>query len=386
MPLSKMSFIFRSAVVFLALVIACLSLSTTVSAQTLTELREKQETLEAQKTENDEKLRELENDIEEKTAHCEVLLVQMEDLQLEIEELQLKATALDIEISDREDDIAVKQSGIDENTELLKKRIRALYVSGDATAIELVLSSEDLLDFSEKVQVIKAVTEHDRVLIDELVDEMTLVREELSLLKLQKEELSDTKADLEEKSILLSDLYSQAVQLLTDAENAEFEARENGELISVQLKENESAIKKLEAQISRENSISLAGTGFEGTGSFAWPIPGYSYLSCYFGSGGHRGIDVAGGNINGKPIVATDSGVVTFAGWHNSYGYCVFISHGNGYETRYAHMSALATGTGALVERGQVIGNVGSTGNSTGPHLHFEVIYNGSLVNPMNYF
>lgn len=88
----------------------------------------------------------------------------------------------------------------------------------------------------------------------------------------------------------------------------------------------------------------------------------------------------------GKPIVAADGGKVIYSAWMDSYGYCVFIDHGNGYSTRYAHASALACSVGDTVSPGQTIAYVGSTGNSTGPHLHFEVIYYGSTTNPFNYF
>ena len=98
-----------------------------------------------------------------------------------------------------------------------------------------------------------------------------------------------------------------------------------------------------------------SGVGYIGTGSFVWPMPGYTYITCYYGDGGHRGIDIAGGGIYGKPIVAADGGKVIYSDWMDSYGYCVFIDHGNGYSTRYAHASALACSVGDTVSPGQTI-------------------------------
>ena len=118
---------------------------------------------------------------------------------------------------------------------------------------------------------------------------------------------------------------------------------------------------------------------------FLWPMPGYDYITCDFGSG-HRGIDIAGKGIYGEPITAADGGTVTYSAWMNSYGYCVFIDHGNGYTTRYAHASALNCTAGDTVIPGQTIAYVGSTGNSTGPHLHFEILYDGVLQDPFDYF
>lgn len=116
-----------------------------------------------------------------------------------------------------------------------------------------------------------------------------------------------------------------------------------------------------------------------------WPMPGYTCITCFYG-GGHRGVDIAGGGIYGEPIVAAGRGTVTYSGWMDSYGNCVFIDHGDGITTRYAHASAVACSAGDTVRQGETIAYVGSTGYSTGPHLHFEVLDDGSTTDPFNYF
>ncbi len=119
-----------------------------------------------------------------------------------------------------------------------------------------------------------------------------------------------------------------------------------------------------------------------GTGRFGWPVSGRITQKYY---ARHPGIDVAA--PKGTPVLAADAGYVTFAGWDNervSYGYMILINHGNGYVTRYAHLSAFIVSVGASVKKGQLIGRVGSTGNSTGPHLHFEVIRGGGRLNPFS--
>jgi len=117
-------------------------------------------------------------------------------------------------------------------------------------------------------------------------------------------------------------------------------------------------------------------------GSFIWPTAG-GYISCYYGSGGHKGMDIA--NSYGKPIYASMAGKVVVSGWYYSYGKCVVIDHGNGVRTLYGHCSSLNVSVGQSVSQGQVIGQVGSTGYSTGNHVHFEVQINGSTRNPLNY-
>ena len=144
---------------------------------------------------------------------------------------------------------------------------------------------------------------------------------------------------------------------------------------------------------SQAQGGSSGSGGYTSTGNFTWPVPGFTRLTTQFQEwtygGYHRGIDIAstgGRSIYGAPIVAADSGKVIKAGWNNSYGNCVYIDHGGGYVTRYAHASSLAVSQGQTVTKGQTIAYVGNTGDSFGAHLHFEVILNGTLQNPMNYF
>lgn len=125
--------------------------------------------------------------------------------------------------------------------------------------------------------------------------------------------------------------------------------------------------------------------GAVGTGTFVWPTS-LHYLSGfdYSPETNHPAIDIAG--QIGNPIYAVDSGVVVYAGWNDwGYGNMVVIDHGNGWQSLYAHQSVINVGCGVSVEQGQIIGNVGSTGNSSGPHLHFELMYNGAKVNPHDY-
>lgn len=120
-----------------------------------------------------------------------------------------------------------------------------------------------------------------------------------------------------------------------------------------------------------------------GSGSFIWPVPNYTYVSRWMGNG-HRGADICA--PYGTTIIASDSGTVIAAGWHYSYGNYVEIDHGNGYKTLYGHMSSIAVTQGQAVSQGDKIGEVGSTGNSTGNHCHFEMIYNGSLFSAQTLF
>jgi murein DD-endopeptidase MepM/ murein hydrolase activator NlpD len=132
-----------------------------------------------------------------------------------------------------------------------------------------------------------------------------------------------------------------------------------------------------------EGSCGSVYEGAIGNGTFVWPTANRS-ISGYGFSEIHRAIDIGG--TTGDSIVASDGGVIVFAGWSNyGYGYLIVIDHGNGYQTAYAHLSAVAVTCGQSVFQGGYIGAMGSTGNSTGPHLHYELIYNGAKLNPLEF-
>ena len=138
----------------------------------------------------------------------------------------------------------------------------------------------------------------------------------------------------------------------------------------------------------RPSLLALCGGIAVADGELCWPLPGHTYISCHFGevdafgNAGHRGTDIPA--PEGTPILAAHSGTVLVSGWNDNYGNQVLLDNGAGLSTRYAHMTQTAVTAGEAVTAGQVIGYVGSTGDSTGNHLHFEVMQNGVRVNPMD--
>ena len=162
-----------------------------------------------------------------------------------------------------------------------------------------------------------------------------------------------------------------------------------GEVVSTRVVDVQLVQAAVPEVIHRGTRLKSGMIGRLGTGSFLWPVPGYSGISRWASLPyGHRGVDITA--PYGTPIYAADAGTVIAAQWHNhptmSWGYYVEIDHGNGYKTLYAHMSSFVVQAGQTVEKGQLIGYVGATGAATGSHCHFEMYYNNALISARNVF
>ena len=340
---------------------------------------------------------------------------QIDTLEAQIEDKNAEIDQLEGNIGQLEDDIAEKQVEIDDTYELFKTRMVALYQAGETSSLAMLLSSDSFGDFVTNIRLMQAVSKSDEELVDTLrsqKEEQEVQKQAVEEYKVEVEDaLEQIEADeeqiilqREEKKIAQSGLeeaYSKSKTAQEDLEalRAQYENDLDGMLaeeaaVEAELQEfyAEQARQQAAAQQSSSGSSSSSSSQQQivdtGDLSFRWPLPGYSYISSPFGSrwgGWHTGIDISGGGVYGASIVAAEAGTVIMSQWYSTYGNCVIVDHGGGYSTLYAHMSGYAVSVGDYVSKGQTIGYVGSTGNSTGPHLHFEVRVNGTAQNPQNY-
>lgn len=271
--------------------------------------------------------------------------------------------------------------GCVENKEALEKQLNGLLVTDG-----LKCNKEDKPEFTNKIAIEDELFNKDSILkVDDIVskckDKLT-VRLETTLLKNSDINFKTTN----KKDSGKYDDYKKVTQkgikgVKTDTYKVVYV---NGKEESKDIISSEVTKKPVEEKVTIGTKCKGVGTG-----SFMWPVPYTKNITSYYGSRWgtvHRGIDISSGGIQGQNIVASDTGRVTFSGIDNSgYGYYVIISHDNGYETLYAHCSQLYVSQGDTVRKGDKIAAVGSTGDSTGSHLHFEVIKNGSKLNPMDY-
>lgn len=385
----------------LALVLAvCVAQGTGGSAiaATLTELQQEQARLEQEKKENDAKLAELKADQSKQQEYKNTLDAQMQNLQSQIDGLNTQINDLDASISEKNAAIAEKQENIDRDVETLKERLCAIYMMGDASTLEIILQSESVIDMAQKVELLNMITEHDTKMIQQLSADMEAIADEKAEIESQKEEVAAARTELEAKGSELASVQAEAERVLEELNQSVESVQAESDRIAKEKAQASAEIdqwwKDYYAQQAAQNNGSSGGSsgssgsgGYVSTGNFTWPVPGFTNISCGYSSG-HKAIDISGGGrtIYGTPIVAADSGKVVTATYHYSYGNYVMIDHGGGYSTLYAHASSLAVSAGQTVTKGQTIAYVGSTGNSTGPHLHFEVRVNGNRQNPFNWF
>lgn len=353
----------------------------------------KKQELEQKNAELSQALEEAKQNAEDQEALHQAYQDKIDVLDQQIEEAYAQVSQLDEEINDLQSQISNREGSIEKNTELLKERIRAIYMAGETSTLDIILGAEDFSDFLDKASLLQTVTSHDVTLIETIQQQLSEIQEEKDEIEAKRTEAADKKTELDGQQEELTRLLEENQVILEELYGVQQEAQDK-------VDENDAELQAIEAQISAYYTPQQpAGGQSQGQtpnysgGAFVWPAPGFYLLTSEWnedrGSYNHGAIDIAGGGIYGTPVVAAADGTVVFSsagGWGGGYGTYLMIDHGGGVSTLYAHMSGLAVSQGAAVSAGQVIGYVGSTGDSSGPHLHFEVREYGTKVNPMNYF
>ncbi|MBR5232998.1 MAG: peptidoglycan DD-metalloendopeptidase family protein [Clostridia bacterium] len=331
----------------------------------------------------------------------------IDDYEAQNEELEKQIDELNDQIDECNRQIEEKNKEIEDKYEELKGLIRTNFINGETSALEVLLLSDDFSDYLTKVQFLSSLADYENGLINGINDDIDTINDTVAQIDKDKESIREMQGEIDKKI--------EEIEKLQDAveENrAKVEANQN--VIEEKVSQNsnylaslnnESAeykamIKEYEAEIARfdrQIEALLQTNGSSGSGilnNSSGLICPLQYSGTYVSSPFYRNSDgsyhgaldlcVYGGSY-GKNISAAEAGTVITASYHWSYGNYVVVDHGNGLSTLYAHASSLAVSAGQTVSKGQTIAYVGSTGNSTGPHLHFEVRINGSRVNPANY-
>lgn len=403
-----------SLIMSLVLVITSFSFGMTAQADNTSELNSKREKIQdeiddaqsqldklsAEKSKTEEYLSTLRSKINLLQDKIDNLENDKSALQAEIDAIQNKINETKTEINNVQNEIDKKQAEFDESYEDYCQRLRAMYVSGSASTLEVLLTCSDMSAMLTRSQMIKSVSEQDSQTLDNLMKKMEEIESKKQELEIKINELNEDNANLESDKKILQDRIDEidvskseldkeaekCNELMRELSSQSTEYMELIETDREKLQEVENEIRAAAARASSGGG-SISGSYGSGSGVLGYPTDSRSISAGYpyYSSGGyHGGIDFP--VSTGSNVYAAASGTVILVKYLNySYGYHVMIDHGDGLSTLYAHNSQILVSVGQQVSAGQVIALSGSTGNSTGPHCHFEVRVNGNQVNPFNY-
>lgn len=431
----------KRIVSWICVLVLCLSSMTTVLANEIDQHKSEKEEINQDITVTKERLDQVKSEQNKVSSQLEAI---DRDLKVKEDELANIEKKLDDTIAllkKTREELKRAEDEAHKYEELMADRLNAMYMAGNTSYMELLFEAKSLNEFLDKLEMIKFMVTYDNEVFDKMVELKEAVSQKEEELTVQEETIKETKADItKQKSLIefkkqerlqvMSNLQEEAQGYEKDLEKLEQASKDLETTIQRLIKEQEEQRrkeeekKKQEEKRRKEEQQKLAeqqnnknegkkaqtdnnggskdrgsgnkdqGRGSSNGGAMIWPAPGFNHISSYFGTRphpvtgekkSHRGIDISGGGISGQNAVAADGGTVIISQYSSSYGNYVVIDHGGGLTTTYAHGSKRLVSVGQKVSRGQAVIKIGSTGISTGPHLHFEVRKNGTAVNPLGY-
>lgn len=346
----------------------------------------------------EDQLADLQRQAEEQQAKTNEASAKVENVSERLRQIQEELRVATAEYKEVKGQLDSVEDKISDNTELLQKteadlkvknkklqqRVRDIYINGQISYVDVLFGAKDFADLMTRMDVLKRIIKHDYDLIMKVKEEKATVENTRAQLEKDKAEAEVLVADAQAKKAKVEDKESEQQVLLDQAVYDRDTSERMYEEIMAASQEVANMIRR-----SQMSSAGYSGTP-AGAGGMIWPISGP--ITSEFGwrthpifgtARFHSGLDIGGDY--GMPIYAAASGTVIYAGWISGYGNAVIIDHGGGVTTLYGHNDSLNVSEGENVAQGQVIAMCGSTGNSTGPHCHFEVRENGEPVSPYGY-
>lgn len=387
------------------------------AAESSSELKKQLDALKEEKAAIDSTIAELEGQLSDNMTEMEQIVTQKNVIDQEIfmlheqvDNINQQISAYNLLIADKQEELEAAEKRLADLNEKNKERIRAMEEDGELSYWSVLFQANDFADLLDRLNMVEEIAASDQRRLKEMSEAAQVVataKEELeterATLEQTKEELSISQQNLEEKRTEADALLTQLLATGAEYEALLDQAEQDVEELLNKIEDKEDAYD--EAKYNEWLATSVppttkppvfsGGSAGEGNtvGGVTWLVPcdytrfsspyGYRIHPVYGDWRFHSGVDLAA--PSGTPIIASRSGLVTLATYDWSAGYYVTIDHLDGYETKYLHMTHYIVSKGDYVSAGQVIGYVGSTGTSTGAHLHFGVYYNGSSVNPANY-
>ena len=312
---------------------------------------------------------------------------QLNQIAGEIDSLKAEIAATEAEIAQTKADMKAKEAEIKEQNDALNNRLTAMYKTGNSGFVDVILNSQDVEDLLANIGMVQKVLESDQNLLKKL-------QKDYEKLEQMKKKLEEEEAALEDQKVALEGKIYETEELKKKYQ------KEADELHALQAQKEaeveEMAAIALAEQLRAESLIVDNGGSVDfAPGEYAWPTKSnwqlsdkYGWRRCPFhGKEFHNGLDIVlTSGTNGSPVFAIADGYITRASRYGGYGNCIQYAVGNGYSVLCGHLSGYNCKAGQYVSKGSVIGYIGSTGASTGPHLHFTVFQNGSTINPLTLY
>ncbi|MDI3480579.1 MAG: hypothetical protein PWQ97_234 [Tepidanaerobacteraceae bacterium] len=355
----------------------------TASAINLQDLKKQQEIIKA-------KLANIRSNLKNVNDKKQDVASELEEIEKELEKAQQELAATEAKLKDTQQKLVntqqqleVAQAQVEDQEKTLNIRMKAMYMTGPVDYIEVLMASTSFADFLTRLDMVKRVIDSDKNLLAEFKAKKELVEQKKAELEEQKRQIEEQKKNISRQRATIASRQADRERLYAELEAQEKEYERQEEELQKDAARLSKMIQELQAKSKR---------AYMGTGEFRWPVPSSTRVTSDYGwrihpilktKRFHDGIDIAA--PTSSEVVAADDGVVIYTGWYGGYGNTVIIDHGGQISTQYSHLSKILVNNGDKVKKGDEIGQVGSTGLSTGPHLHFGVRKNGQTVNPWNW-
>ncbi len=378
---------------FFAFLLICSVSITSVYAESISELEDKSTEIENNINSSKQQIDEKQSNLDQVNAEIKQLDAELEQSVNELNTINAQLAEVTNQLNEANDALVEAKLEKEAQQDTLEKRVRYMYEYGQVSYLSTLLGSDSFTDFLNRIEYLNRISEYDKNLYAELEANEAEINELVTTIDSSKTEIEVLQKSAQQKQNELQANVDQK-QALNQKLNSDIDT------LNAQLAAQEQASKDVEnmiqAEIKRQQELAAQNGGGSNTvytgGTLMWPSD-TTYISDPYGyrihpitgeNKLHAGLDI--GAPMGSPVYAAESGTVLSSGWISGYGNAVVIMHDNGLQTLTGHMSSLNVSAGQRVERGDVIGYCGSTGNSTGPHVHFEVRVNGETVDPMGYF
>ena len=369
------------SLIFVILTLVSLAAGTGVEAKTIEELKEEKRKLTEQIAKKNKELAAIEDEVVRRAA----ILRDYESMLADIQELMditwEYIEQIKVHLTETQQKLDLKERELKDYYAMFGKRIRYLHMNNTSSSLAMILGAESFSDALILGQYMSKISQHDTALIDgisSMRDDIMDLRNSIN------RDLSDQETLMDEYGLLKERATELVLEAQSNLSYAQAERYATKEQIAALLQAEEDMQAEINEKMSVWSDVPYVG------GNFRWPVPGYTYVSSGYGwrtlygqSNFHAGIDIAGSGIYGKAVIASNSGTVSTVVYSSvGYGNYIILDHGGGYMTLYGHLSSIFVSQGETMKQGDAIGAVGSTGNSTGPHLHFEIRIQGEKVDP----